>query len=218
MDKNAPSRHARALNEGEISEKRTSSPKLKLESYIALQVKKRRMSLDLKIADVAKIAHLSQGMVSKIENAQVSTSLDTLNRLCDAIGLSISQLFADYDRPEGGAQLTKAGQGMEVVRRGTEKGHTYQLLSYNRGEKQVYEPFLIAMDDASEVFPTFSHPGHEFIHLLEGRLQYRHGNHLYEMSPGDSLSFNSDIPHGPEVLEEVPIKLLSVIIHDSGDK
>ncbi|TDO95307.1 helix-turn-helix domain-containing protein [Marinomonas balearica] len=218
MDKNAPSRHAQALKEGEISREKQSSPKLKLESYIALQVKKRRVALDLKIADVAKIAQISQGMVSKIENAQVSTSLDTLNRLCDAIGLSISQLFADYDRPEGGAQLTKAGQGMEVIRRGTDKGHTYQLLSYNRGEKQVYEPFLITMDDASEVFPTFSHPGYEFIHVLEGQLQYRHGNHLYEMKPGDSLSFNSDIPHGPEALEVVPIKILSVIIHESSDK
>jgi len=216
MNKNAPSRHAEALNEGDISYT-TRSPKLKLEEYIAMQVRRKRVAQDLKITDVARIAKLSQGMVSKIENAQVSTSLDTLGRLCDAIGLSISQLFADYDRPEGGAQLTKSGQGMEVVRRGTEKGHTYQLLNYNRGEKQRYEPFLITMDDASEVFPTFSHPGQEFIYLLEGSILYRHGNHIYNMEAGDSLSFDSSIPHGPEVLEKVPIKLLSFIMHEENN-
>lgn len=217
MKKDAPSQHAEALNKGEIIQERATSPKLKLEEYIAMQVRRKRIAQSLKIADVARIAKLSQGMISKIENAQVSTSLDTLSRLCDAIGLSISQLFADYDRPEGGAQLTKAGQGMEVVRRGTEKGHTYQLLSYSRGGKQFYEPFMITMDDASEVFPTFSHPGQEFIYLIEGEILYRHGNHLYQMEAGDSLSFDAAIPHGPEVLKQVPIKLLSFIIHENKD-
>jgi transcriptional regulator with XRE-family HTH domain len=213
MPKNAPSRHAQALNEGTISHTRSDSPKLKLENHIALQVRKKRIEQDLKIADVARIANISQGMVSKIENAQVSTSLDTLSRLCDAIGLPISQLFSSYDQPNSKAQLTKAGEGMEVVRRGTEKGHTYQLLS--QSDNQVFEPFLITMDDASEVFPTFTHPGHEFIHLLEGKIVYRHGNSLYDMEPGDSLSFDPAVSHGPEKLIEVPIKLLSFIIHEN---
>lgn len=213
--KSPPSRHIEALEEGTISFSRElQDPRLRIEQYIAMRVKRRRQEQGLKITDVARIADLSQGMVSKIENAQVSTSLETLGRLCDAIGLPISQLFSDYDRPDGGAQLTKAGQGMEVVRRGTEKGHTYQLLNYHRGSQKSYEPFLITMDDASEVFPTFSHPGLEFIYLLEGEILYRHGNHLYEMEPGDTLSFDGAVPHGPEQLKEVPIKLLSIIHYD----
>lgn len=213
--KSPPSRHIEALEEGTISFSRENQdPRLKIEQYIAMRVKRRRQEQSLKITDVARIAELSQGMVSKIENAQVSTSLETLGRLCDAIGLPISQLFSDYDRPAGTAQLTKAGQGMEVVRRGTEKGHTYQLLNYHRGNQKSYEPFLITMDDASEVFPTFSHPGLEFIYLLEGEILYRHGNRLYEMEPGDTLSFDSAVPHGPEQLMKVPIKLLSIIHYE----
>ena len=73
------------------------------------------------------------------------------------------------------------------------------------------EPFLVTMDDASEVFPTFAHAGTEFLYLLEGQLEYRHGNHTYTMEPGDSLTFEGDIPHGPEALLQVPIRLLSVI-------
>ena len=46
------------------------------------------------------------------------------------------------------------------------------------------------MDDASEEFPTFAHPGTEFLHLLEGELVYRHGNQLYPMQAGDSLTLS----------------------------
>ena len=190
--------------------------KFELDQYIGMKVKKARVDEGLKLVDVARISGISQGMVSKIENAQVSTSLETLSRLCNAIGLPISKLFTDYDRPDGGAQFTKADQGLEVVRRGTDKGHTYQLLTYKRGSKTTFEPFMVTMDDLSEVFPTFSHPGEEFIYLVSGSLVYRHGNHLYEMEAGDSLTFDAEIPHGPEKLVEVPIKLLSVINYSEG--
>jgi len=187
------------------------APRLKLEQYLGMQIKRQRQAQDLKLSDVAKIADISQGMLSKIENAQVSTSLDTLSRLCDVLGLPLSKLFSEYDQQDGSAQLVKADQGMEVVRRGTEKGHTYHLLNHTRGPKKSFEAYMVTMDDASEEFPTFSHPGTEFLHLLEGELVYRHGNQLYHMEAGDSLTFDGDIPHGPEELVQVPIRLLSIM-------
>lgn len=57
---------------------------------------------------------------------------------------------------------------MEVVRRGTKRGHTYHLLAYDQGPTKTFEPFFIIMDDASEVFPTFD-PGAGFIYLLMAR-------------------------------------------------
>ena len=188
-----------------------TAPRLKLEQYLGLQIKRQRQAQDLKLSDVAKIADISQGMLSKIENAQVSTSLDTLSRLCDVLGLPLSKLFSEYDQQDGSAQLVKADEGMEVVRRGTEKGHTYHLLNHTRGPKKSFEAYMVSMDDASEEFPTFSHPGTEFLHLLEGELIYRHGNQLYRMEAGDSLTFEGEIPHGPEQLVKVPIRLLSIM-------
>ncbi|MNC37506.1 HTH-type transcriptional regulator PuuR [compost metagenome] len=192
-----------------------TAPRLKLEQYLGLQIKRQRQAQDLKLSDVAKIADISQGMLSKIENAQVSTSLDTLSRLCDVLGLPLSKLFSEYDQQDGSAQLVKADQGMEVVRRGTEKGHTYHLLNHTRGPKKSFEAYMVSMDDASEEFPTFSHPGTEFLHLLEGELIYRHGNQLYRMEAGDSLTFEGEIPHGPEELVQVPIRLLSIMNYGS---
>jgi len=188
-----------------------TAPRLKLEQYLGLQIKRQRQAQDLKLSDVAKIADISQGMLSKIENAQVSTSLDTLSRLCDVLGLPLSKLFSEYDQQDGSALLVKADQGMEVVRRGTEKGHTYHLLNHTRGPKKSFEAYMVSMDDASEEFPTFSHPGTEFLHLLEGELIYRHGNQLYRMEAGDSLTFEGEIPHGPEALVQVPIRMLSIM-------
>jgi len=191
------------------------APRLKLEQYLGLQIKRQRQAQELKLADVAKIADISQGMLSKIENAQVSTSLDTLSRLCDVLGLPLSKLFSEYDQQDGSALLVKADQGMEVVRRGTEKGHTYHLLNHTRGPKKSFEAYMVSMDDASEEFPTFSHPGTEFLHLLEGELIYRHGNQLYRMEAGDSLTFEGEIPHGPEELVQVPIRMLSIMNYGS---
>ena len=190
-------------------------PRLRLEQYLGMQIKRQRQAQELKLADVARIAGISQGMLSKIENAQVSTSLDTLSRLCDVLGLPLSKLFSEYDQQDGSALLVKADQGMEVVRRGTEKGHTYHLLNHTRGPKKSFEAYMVSMDDASEEFPTFSHPGTEFLHLLEGELIYRHGNQLYRMEAGDSLTFEGEIPHGPEALVQVPIRMLSIMNYGS---
>ena len=109
-----------------------SEPKLKLEQYLGIQIKRQRQAQELKLADVARIAGISQGMLSKIENAQVSTSLDNLSRLCDVLGMPMSKLFAQYDQKGSSALLVKADEGLEVVRRGTEKGHTYHLLNHTR--------------------------------------------------------------------------------------
>ncbi len=183
----------------------------RLDRFLGVTLKQRRLSQGLKVTDVAQLAGISQGMLSRIENAQVSTSLDTLHKVCNALGLHLSALFKDFDRPEGTAHHVKKDEGLEVVKRGTERGHTYHLLCYQQGPHRNVEPFLVTMDDASEVFPTFAHAGTEFIYLLEGKLVYRHGNHTYSLEPGDSLTFEGEIPHGPEALLEVPIRLLSII-------
>ena len=187
-----------------------------LERYLGNTIRDLRQKHGLTIADVATLAGISRGMLSKIENAQTATSLDTLSRLAGALGVSISALFRGYDVRDGSAQLVKDGEGMEVVRRGTKKGHTYHLLAYDQGPTKVFEPFLISIDHASETFPIFEHPGTEFIYMLEGEIEYRHGQNTYVLKPGDALTFRGDVPHGPEKLNQVPIKFLSILMYPSS--
>lgn len=186
-----------------------------LDRHLGQRIRDIRLRNRLTIADVAQIAELSPGMISKIENGQATASLDSLVRIANALGVSIGSLFKNFGAPAGEARLVKSGEGMEVVRRGTSRGHTYHLLSFDQGPRKRFDPFLISMDDASEVFPTFEHDGTEFIHMLTGRLEYRHGDATYLLEPGDSLTFNGQVPHGPERIIEVPIRFLTVIVYDS---
>lgn len=182
-----------------------------LGNYVGAALKKQRQVQRLTIQEVAELAGISRGMLSRIENGQATPSLDTLARVCQAVQLTLSQLFKDHDSPDGNARYVPQGQGMVVVRRGTRRGHSYELLSYDQGPKKLFEPFLITLDDQSEVFPRFQHPGIEFIYMLKGQIDYRHGNQVYTLRPGDALTFQGNIPHGPERLVKVPIQLLSVI-------
>jgi transcriptional regulator with XRE-family HTH domain len=184
-----------------------------LEHYLGNTIREIRLNHGLTIADVATLAGISRGMLSKIENAQTATSLETISRLAQALGVSLATLFRNCDVRVGSAQLVKSGEGMEVVRRGTKRGHTYHLLSYDQGPKKLFEPFLITIEQESEKFPVFEHPGTEFIYMLEGCIEYRHGQNTYVLSPGDALTFEGDIPHGPEKLIQCPIRFLSVIMY-----
>ena len=173
-----------------------------------------RESQGLTLSDVAARAGISAGMLSRLETGHVTPSLETLVALADALGVKPALLLQDVGGEEEGAQRVRAGQGLEVVRRGTRRGHTYHLLAAQRGPKKSFEPFLVTLTDKSEVFPGFQHPGTEFIYVLAGSLTYRHGSHRYPLGPGDSLSFRGEVPHGPETLGKVPIRMLSIIIYD----
>lgn len=184
-----------------------------LERFLGLAIRNERARQDITIADLAQRTGLSRGMLSKIENGQASMSLDSLSRIAAALGVTVASLFRNLETQEGGAQHVKAGAGMQVVRRGTKRGHTYHLLAYDRGRVKQFEPFLISLDDKSEEFPLFEHAGTEFIYILQGKLEYRHGKHTYLLEPGDSLTFNGSVPHGPERLIKLPIRFLSIFIY-----
>lgn len=195
---------------------KTADQTLTLRRYLGRTLHAYRRQHALTIGEVAEIAHISPGMLSKIENGQVAPTLDVVERTCTALGLTLGQLFQNYAVPDGSAQQVKAGQGMEVVRVGTKRGHTYHLLAYGRGPKKLFEPFLITMNDQSEAFPSFQHEGIEFIYMLQGKIEYRHGRHTYRVEPGDALTFAGDVLHGPARLIEVPIRFLSIIIYGSS--
>ena len=176
-----------------------------------------RESQNLTLADVAGRADISSAMLSRLETGRVSPSLETIVALSQALGVTASALMQRVGVDDGGAQLIRAGEGLETVRSGTRRGHTYHLLAAQRGPRKIFEPFLVTLNDRSEVFPGFQHPGIEFIHLLSGVLHYRHGRHTSVLRPGDTLTFRGDIAHGPERLEKIPIRMLSLIIYGNDD-
>jgi len=181
---------------------------------IAQRVREFRNQLGLTVEQLAERSGISKGMLSKIENAQASPSLGTLVKLAGAISVPLTSLFRGLDE-EHDALLVRAGQGVEIVRKGTRVGHRYELLGEMRGPNKVMEPMLVTLNEHSEVFPLFQHPGIEFLYMLEGIVEYGYGADRYLLRPGDALQFSGEIVHGPTELVELPIKFLSVIAYGS---
>lgn len=190
-----------------------------LEMAIGHEVRAYRKKLGITVTDLAAATGISLGMLSKIENGNISPSLTTLQSLSRALGVPLTAFFRRYEEPRN-AVFVKAGQGIELERRGTRAGHQYNLLGHidNNSSGVIVEPYLITLTADSDVFPTFQHEGMEFLYMLEGEVVYRHGDQLYPMQPGDSLFFDADAPHGPEVLVKLPSKYLSIISYPQRGK
>lgn len=185
-----------------------------LEVAIGHEVRAFRKKLGITVADLAATTNISLGMLSKIENGNTSPSLTTLQALAQALGVPVTAFFRRFEEVRN-ASFVKAGEGVELERRGTRAGHQYNLLGHigQNASGVVTEPYLITLNADSDVFPAFQHEGLEFLYMLEGSVHYRHGDKLYPMQPGDSLFFDADAPHGPEVLEKLPARYLSIICY-----
>jgi transcriptional regulator with XRE-family HTH domain len=189
----------------------------RLEAAIGREVRAFRHQLGMTVTQLAQGANMSAGMLSKIENGQTSPSLATLQELSKALQVPVTAFFRKFEE-EKDATYVKAGQGLSIERRGTRAGHQYQLLGHSLSRDLAVEPYLITLTKDSDVFPVFQHDGIEFIYMLEGEVGYRHGDRLYQLSPGDSLFFDSDVPHGPEQLKKLPIRFLSIITYTRGER
>lgn len=183
-----------------------------LEQAIGRAVREFRKARGITVADLATATGLSVGMLSKIENGAISPSLTTLQAVARSLGVPITDLFKRFEEPRS-AVFVKAGEGVQVERRGTRAGHQYNLLGYLEDNTSgvLVEPYLISLTEESDRFPAFRHQGSELIYMLEGEVLYRHGEETYRMLPGDSLFFDADAPHGPEDLITRPIRYLSII-------
>lgn len=186
---------------------------LPLEARIGAAIKRRRLEANLTLSDLSTGAGLSSAMLSRIENGMATASLDALERIAGAVGVNLSDLFRESESRQGSAQLVRKTEQMEVVRVGTKYGHTYRLLSYDRGPRKLFEPFFIEMDKKSESYPRFAHPGTEFIYMLQGRMEYRFGDQTYLIEPGDAFTFSGNVTHGPERLLDERIRFLAIIIY-----
>jgi len=183
-----------------------------LEVAIGREVRAFRRKQEITVAELSASTGLSIGMLSKIENGNTSPSLTTLQTLANALSVPLTSFFRGFEETRM-AVHTKAGEGVELDREGTRAHHQYNLLGHIGANASgvIVEPYLITLTAESDVFPTFQHGGIETIYMLEGEVDYRHGESVFSLKPGDSLFFDADAPHGPEVLTKLPARYLSVI-------
>ena len=183
-----------------------------LEVAIGREIRAHRRQCGITGAELAKSAGLSIGMLSKIENGLTSPSLTTLQTLSNALSVPLTSFFRRFEEKRE-AVLVKAGAALETERAGTRAGHQYNLLGHigSNSSNVIVEPYLITLTGESDVFATFQHDGIELLYMLEGEVEYRYGDNIFLLQPGDSLFFDADAPHGPENLVKLPARYLSII-------
>lgn len=183
-----------------------------LEVAIGREVRAYRRKQEITVAELSSTTGISIGMLSKIENGNTSPSLTTLQSLANALSVPLTSFFRRFEESRT-AVHTKAGEGVELEREGTRANHQYNLLGHigSNASGVIVEPYLITLSGEADIFPTFQHDGIETIYMLEGQVDYRHGDQVYNLSPGDTLFFDADAPHGPENLIQLPARYLSII-------
>ena len=188
-----------------------------LETAIGRVVRSMRRQQGLTVAELAAVTGLSIGMLSKIENGATSPGLTTLQAPSHAFSVPDTAFFKGYEERRE-VQHVRSGDQVEIERRGTRAGHQYNLLGHigSNASGVGVEPYLISLTTTSDTFPCVPARGAGTDLHAGGRGRRSPRGRGFSLKPGDSLFFDADAPHGPEVLVRLPARYLSVIAYPQG--
>lgn len=181
--------------------------------HIGKKIRDLRKKAGLILQDLSDRTGLSKPLLSQIEKEVVSPPIATLLKISKALKVNIGFFFQDGD-PEEKVVLVRKDESKVIDSRyfgREESGYYYEALAYKKSKKYM-EPFLVEFKrKKAEKLSYFSHDGEEFIYLLEGTLEFRTENQQYVLYPGDSLYFESSIPHAYRALERRNARALTVV-------
>ena len=182
------------------------------EERIGARIRALREGRNATLDQLSAETKLTKGQLSRIENGKVSSPVSTLTRIAAALGVAPGDLFS-MSVPEARAVLVKKEKRRVIVGRASKLGHTYESLAFDLPFDKDFEPYLMTIEE-KKIDPkhnVFRHPGQELLYMLEGAMDYRHGEETFRLSPGDSLYFDGTILHGPVAVYSPPVRFLSII-------
>ncbi|BHH82410.1 helix-turn-helix domain-containing protein [Desulforhopalus sp. 52FAK] len=178
---------------------------------IGSQVRTLRNNRNLTLQELANLTGLSKPNLSQIENNLVTPPIATLLKIATALGVGIGHFFRDSTKPSNVVVTRKNDRyGVAKGPHISHIGYQYEPLAYPKIGKKM-DPFVVEMEmRKAEEIVFNNHRGEEFLFLFEGRLEFRCGDDIIVLEEGDSIYFDSDIPHGYRGLGG-PAKTLVVI-------
>jgi len=181
--------------------------------HIGRKIRELRKQAGFVLQDLSDRTGLSKPLLSQIEKEIVSPPIATLLKISKALNVAIGFFFQD-NYPEERVVFVRRDESKVIDSRYfgmEESGYYYEALAYKKSKKSM-EPFLVEFKrKKTESLSYFSHEGEEFIYLLEGTLEFRTEDQQYVLNPGDSLYFESSIPHAYRALERKNAKALTVV-------
>ena len=168
------------------------------------------------MAQLGDSTGLSKGLLSRIENNQVSPPIATLSKIARGLEVPIGIFFFFFVRNHGGYTVTYKNERKQVIRRGTKTGFTYYSLT-NFKARHLIEPFIVRYP-VVEKEPTklFDHPGEEFLLVLKGKMDLVYGKERISLQAGDAIHFDPETPHRGQNAGKEESECLVIVIDEDA--
>jgi len=181
---------------------------------IGEKIKNIRESRDMTKEDLAKETKLSLDLINSIEEGGAVPSLTPLTKIARCLGVRLGT-FLD-DAPQSGPVVVKKGKSDQVVYFSGEENQTdissldFYSLGAGKNDRNM-EPFIIDVHTNEGDFNLSSHEGEEFIYVLEGEIEVKYGQDSFIVGKGDSIYYDSIIPHHLHSHNGEVSKILAVV-------
>ncbi len=166
-----------------------------IEKLIAKKIQQIRKNKGLTLAQLADKTGLSKGLLSRVENNQVSPPIATLSKISQGLDVPISIFFNEDDSEKDRYSITRSTKRRKITRSGSKIGFVYYALTQFKSRHAI-DPFIVHYPVIKKE-PTvlFDHPGEEFLLVLSGSMQLVYGSEKLPLETGDAIHFDSSVPH-----------------------
>src|SRR5438874_12439793 len=213
------------------------APTRELDESVGQRLRQRRSETQLSLRELARRLSISPSALSQIETGKSRPSVSTLYAIVSELGISLDELFGGREQsrarprrsparpaaPERSAE-SPAGDSGRLQQAATRQA--IELQSGVRWERLTAQPdpeadFLYVVYDvggsSSQNDLFMRHAGREYGLVLTGTLEVTVGFDTYEVGPGDSISFDSTIPHRLRNSGDEPVTGVWFVVGRSGD-
>jgi transcriptional regulator with XRE-family HTH domain len=180
-------------------------------SAVGVRIKALREAMSMSLRDLAERSGVSAPMLSQVERGETSPTLHVASRIAAGLELRLSQLLRlDEDGAVSVVRATERRKGPARVR-----GHSYEILTPplpgQRAElsRHALAPGAVTGGPGD---PPMHEPGSRETALVEsGEVILHCDGQRHELSAGDCVTFDADLPHHFENSTDVEAVLLAVL-------
>jgi transcriptional regulator with XRE-family HTH domain len=180
----------------------------------ASKIKSIRERQDMSIEELSKASGVKLEVLQAMENGEVIPSLTPLTKMARALGVRLGT-FLD-DTPQLGPVVTRAGKPTTSLyfsgREDVTNASNLEFHSLGAGKiDRNIDPFIIDIEYEEGEKELSSHEGEEFIYVLEGEIEVIYGKDSFKISEGDSIFYDSVVPHHLHATGKNKSKILAVL-------
>lgn len=177
---------------------------------IGARIRTWREERNLSREDLAEQAGLSVSFLAALEDDGLLPALGPLHKVARALGVRLGTFMDDQVTREPVVTRASEHTGDLTIGRARDADPALRYTALARGKSdRAMEPFFIEVEPGAAE-QTSSHQGEEFLYVLEGAARLEYGRQSHILRAGDSIYYNSVVPHAVRA-EGGPARLLAVV-------